>query len=585
MNINTIFQIYRILDPSARKKVVLLFVLILIGTFLEIFSIGMFVPILSSLVVSDFASTHPTIVSWLPLLGHLSQKDLIILGISSISILYFIKFIYFILLIRIQGSFVYGVQAKLSQNLFKSYIYKPYIFHLQENSAQLIRNATTEVGVYSGILSAGLNLITEALVLVGIVAVLLYVQPFSTLVIASSLFLSLYLYQYFTRGHILRWGQERQYHEGKRIQFLQQGFGGIKDSKLLGREGYFIKQYNSSTFRVADVGRKQYVLQQIPRYWLELLVMVVLSLLVLTTILQSKPFEEIIPIIGLFSIASFRMMPSSNRILNSLQRIRHGIPVISLISREINLLREGLETKELDNDSNFNFSNYIQLEKVSFSYPSSEIQSITDINIKITKGDFVGIIGSSGAGKSTLVDIILGLLHPQIGVISVDGFNIHNNLKNWQYRIGYVPQSIYLTDDTLKRNIAFGVDDRKIDDEALKMAITSAQLLEFIDSLPKGLETIVGERGMRISGGQRQRIGIARALYHNPEVLVLDEATSSLDVATEKKIMKSINLLIGSKTIIIISHRYTTVSDCSHIYKIDKGEVVQDGTYSELIEK
>jgi len=585
MNINTIFQIYRILDPSARKKVVLLFVLILIGTFLEIFSIGMFVPILSSLVVSDFASTHPTIVSWLPLLGHLSQKDLIILGISSISILYFIKFIYFILLIRIQGSFVYGVQAKLSQNLFKSYIYKPYIFHLQENSAQLIRNATTEVGVYSGILSAGLNLITEALVLVGIVAVLLYVQPFSTLVIASSLFLSLYLYQYFTRGHILRWGQERQYHEGKRIQFLQQGFGGIKDSKLLGREGYFIKQYNSSTFRVADVGRKQYVLQQIPRYWLELLVMVVLSLLVLTTILQSKPFEEIIPIIGLFSIASFRMMPSSNRILNSLQRIRHGIPVISLISREINLLREGLETKELDNDSNFNFSNYIQLEKVSFSYPSSEIQSITDINIKITKGDFVGIIGSSGAGKSTLVDIILGLLHPQIGVISVDGFNIHNNLKNWQYRIGYVPQSIYLTDDTLKRNIAFGVDDRKIDDEALKMALSSAQLLEFIDSLPKGLETIVGERGMRISGGQRQRIGIARALYHNPEVLVLDEATSSLDVATEKKIMKSINLLIGSKTIIIISHRYTTVSDCSHIYKIDKGEVVQDGTYSELIEK
>ena len=585
MNINTIIKVYQILDPSARKRVILLSLLILIGTFLEIFSLGLFIPIMSSLVATDFASTYPGIVAWLPLLGKLSQRDLIIFGVSSISFLYFIKFIYFIFLIRIQGIFVYSIQAKLSLDLLKSYIYRPFVFHLQENSSQLIRNATTEVGVYSGVLAAILNFITEIFVLIGVISVLLYVQPVSTLVIASALFLSLYLYQFFTKGYMLQWGKERQYHEGKRIQFLQQGFGGIKDSKLLGREEFFIEQYNQSNFGVADVGRKQFILQQIPRYWLELLIMLVLSILVVTTMSQTNSFEEIIPIIGLFSIASFRMMPSSNRVLNSLQRIRHGLPAISLISREIDLLRVDSNIKEQSQRTNLTFVKDIQLKKVSFSYSSSDLTTLNNINITINKGDFVGIIGPSGAGKSTLVDIILGLLEPQIGKVTVDECDIHQNLKQWQQKIGYVPQTIYLTDDTLRRNIAFGINDSQIDEIALNNAIISSQLEEFIDSLSSGLESMVGERGVRISGGQRQRIGIARALYHNPEVLVLDEATSSLDIKTEKKIMESINLLVGSKTIIIISHRYTTVSECNQIYKIDKGKVVQNGTYIEIIKE
>jgi ATP-binding cassette, subfamily B, bacterial PglK len=583
MNLKTIFDVYKVLDFASRKKVIILFILILIGTFLEIFSLGLFIPIMTSLVSPDFSENYPKIVEWLPLLGDLTQKELIVYGVFSISMMYLVKFVYFIFLIRIQGVFVYGVQAKLSLNLLRSYIYRPFVFHLQENSSQLIRNSTTEVGVYSGVLAAVLNLATEIFVLVGVASVLLYVQPLSTVVIASTLFLSLYFYQFFTKNFILKWGKERQYHEGKRIQFLQQSFGGVKDSKILGRESFFVDQYSQSNSTVADVGRKQYILQQIPRYWLELLIIFVLSLLVVTTMSQSNSFEEVIPIIGLFSIASFRMMPSSNRVLNSLQRIRHGAPAVDLISEEMSLLRfdDFIKNKR----QKLEFNKKIQLKNVSFSYPNSELITLQNINIDIKIGDFIGIIGKSGAGKSTLVDIILGLLEPQAGGIYVDKIDIKSNLKGWQHKIGYVPQNIYLTDDTLRRNIAFGIDDSEINDASLNNAISNSQLEEFVNSLPSGINSMVGERGVRISGGQRQRIGIARALYHNPEVLVLDEATSSLDVETEKKIMQSINLLIGSKTIIIVSHRYTTVSECNHIYRLDKGKIIADGTYKDLIQE
>jgi ATP-binding cassette, subfamily B, bacterial PglK len=585
MNTNTILKVYEVLDSISRKKVFLLFILILFGTILEIFSLGLFIPIMSSLVSTDFSSDYPRIVEWIPFLGGLSQREIVIFGVSSISILYFVKFIYFIFLIRIQGKFVYGVQAKLSLNLLKSYIYRPYVFYLQENTSHLIRNSTTEVGVYSGVLAASLNLVTEIFVLLGVISVLIYVQPFSTLIIASALFLSLYLYQFFTKSLMLQWGRERQYHEGKRIQFLQQSFGGVKDSKLLGRENFFVKQYSNSNSAVASVGRKQYILQQIPRYWLELLIILVLSLLVIITMSQTNSVQDVIPIIGLFSIASFRMMPSTNRVLNSLQRIRLGIPAVSLISQEIDFLRKEKYKKNHNQGSELNFNEFLKLEKVGFSYPNSDLETLTNINIKIKKGDFVGIIGTSGAGKSTLVDIILGLLDPQSGNIFIDKSELKDHLNSWQDKIGYVPQNIYLTDDTLKSNIAFGIDISNINESLLKNAIINSQLEEFVNSLPSGVESMVGERGVRISGGQRQRIGIARALYHNPEILVLDEATSSLDVETEKRIMDSINLLIGSKTIIIVSHRYTTVSKCNHIFRLDKGKIVQNGTYKELINK
>jgi ABC-type multidrug transport system fused ATPase/permease subunit len=347
----------------------------------------------------------------------------------------------------------------------------------------------------------------------------------------------------------------------------------VKDIKMLGREKYFLDQFSLHNEAVANIGKRQNVMQSLPRLWLEWLAIFGLAAMVLSMLLRDKPLEALVPTLGLFAAAAFRLMPSVNRILGAIQGLRYAQPVIDTLYAEVRML--GGNSRPASNLP-VRFLKSIHLKDISFSYNEASVKTLSDINLTIVHGSTIGFVGSSGAGKSTLIDIILGLLAPTNGQVLVDGCDIQTGLSCWQNQIGYVPQSIYLTDDTLRRNVAFGIPEDRIDNQAVQSAVKIAQLTDYIARLPDGLDTMVGERGIRLSGGQRQRIGIARALYHDPEVLVLDEATSALDVMTEGEVIDEVKALRGTKTILIIAHRLTTHSGCDKIYRIKQGHLVEE---------
>ena len=290
--------------------------------------------------------------------------------------------------------------------------------------------------------------------------------------------------------------------------------------------------------------------------------------------MQGRALETVLPTLGLFAAAAFRLMPSVTRVLTALHSLRYALPVIDILHAEASL---AVPAPAVAQTQSFRLERQLELKDITYRYPSTTNPALTNICLAIRRGECVGFIGSSGAGKSTLVDVLLGLLTPNSGEVRVDGKNIQPVLRDWQDQIGYVPQSIFLTDDTLRRNVAFGIAAGDIDDVAVMRAIRAAQLDEFVQGLPQGLETVVGERGARVSGGQRQRIGIARALYHDPEVLVLDEATSALDMATEAGVMAAVRALRGTKTIIIVAHRLSTVESCDRLYRVERGRIVAEG--------
>lgn len=548
--------------------------LMVVGMILETFGIGLVIPAIGLMTQVDLATKYPFMAPWLDALGSPTHEQLVIAGMLVMVSVYLVKTLFLAFLAWRQANFAYGVQADVSHSLFKGYLGQPYAFHLQRNSAELIRNTVGQVADFTSVMSQSLILITEMLVLFGISLLLIAVEPIGAILVVSVLGFAGWGGHRLTRRKILAWGEARQLHEGQRIQHLQQGLGGVKDAKLLGREAYFLEQYNLHNRGSARVGERQVTFKALPRLGLELLAVTGLAALVFSMIAQGKTLESILPALGVFGAAAFRIVPSVNRIVMAIQHVRYFLPVIDTVSQE---LYELDRTEKVQHGQRFTFQNVLRIDQLVFCYPASEASVLTDICLEIPCGKSAGFIGDSGAGKSTLVDVILGLLTPDNGSVNVDGIDIKSNIRGWQDQIGYVPQSIFLTDDTLRRNVAFGIAEDDIDDAAIERAIGAAQLVKFVDDLPQGLETYVGERGVRLSGGQRQRIGIARALYHDPEVLVLDEATSSLDIATEKRFMKSIRALQGDKTIIIVAHRLSTVEHCDFLFHLEKGRVVKKG--------
>lgn len=573
---STVRKIWNLLTSNERRSAFLLLGLMLIGMLLETFGVGLVVPAIALLTQSDFPRNYPVLRPLLQAFGNPNLQNLVIGGMLVLVGVYLIKALFLALLAWWQTRFAFGVQTQLSQRLFAVYLGQPYTFHLQRNSAQLIRNVINEVGLFTfnGILQ-GLILITESLVLLGLSCLLIIIEPVGALIVVSVLGAAAWGFHRITRGHIARWGESRQYHEGLRIQHLQQGLGGAKDVKLLGREAEFLKQYHQHNVQNARVGQMQQTLQQLPRLWLELLAISGLAILVISMLAQDRPLAAVLPTLGLFASAAFRIIPSIGRVLGALQLLRYGLPVIDLLNAEL-----ALETNETAVPRGLvtAFCTVLELDHITYTYPCAAAPALKDVSLTVRRGESVGFIGSSGAGKSTLVDILLGLFTPDSGEVRVDGRNIQTTLRGWQDQIGYVPQSIFLTDDTLRRNVAFGLPSGQIDDAALLNAIKAAQLEDFVASLPEGLDTLVGERGIRLSGGQRQRIGIARALYHDPPVLVLDEATSSLDTATEHDVMQAVRALQGTKTILIVAHRLSTVEHCNRLYRLHAGKVVEEGT-------
>jgi len=570
-----------ILLPEERRNAVVLFLFMIIGVGLETLGIGLIIPALSLFTQKNFVAKYPSLLPILNFFGNPDQHALVVGGLFILLCVYFVKAVFLAFLAWSQNRFTFTLRARLSLRLYTVYLHQPYVFHLQRNSAQLIRNVTNEVDIFtSSVLNPIMEFFSESLIIVTLCVMLLSVEPIGSISIIFVLALAGWSFIRLTKASILRWGEARHYHDGLRVQQLQQGLGGAKDVKLLGRESDFLTQYNIHNLESTRVSRLNATIEQLPRIWLELLALSGLLALVLTMLAQGGALETIIPKLGLFALVAFRLIPSVNRLLRVKQMLGWCLPVIDILEKDLSL---SVPEEVAQPATQHSFLDKIELQHITYSYPGTSTPSLNNVSLSIKHGESVGFIGTSGAGKSTLVDILLGLLSPDQGEVKVDGNDIRQNLRGWQNQIGYVPQSIFLSDDTLLRNIAFGLSLDKINEDAAWRAIRSAHLEEFIHSLPEGLNTIVGERGVRLSGGQRQRIGIARALYHNPAVLVLDEATSALDTATEKGVMDAVRELQGSKTIIIVAHRLSTVEHCNQLFRLEKGHIESAGTPDKVL--
>jgi len=571
-----------LLTPAERKSALALLGLMALGMGFETLCTGLVVPVVALITQPDLLAAHPRLLELAARFGVAGHASLVVAAMLSLVAIYAVKNLYLAFLAWRQARFTYGVQASLAQRLFATYLRQPYAFHLRRNSAELISNATREIAVFTDALFSALIIATELLVLAGISTLLIAIEPLGALVAVLILAGAAWSFHHATRRRAVRWGERRQVHEGLRLQHLQQGLGGAKDVKLLGREEEFLAQFAIHNAQGAHVAHLQGTLLQLPRLWLELLAVLGLAALVVTMLLQGKSAASVAPTLGLFAVAAFRLMPSVNRLLAGVQSLRYARSAIDMLERELALAVPPAPARRVA-AARPGLQSEIALVNLGYTYAEAPTPALSAVNVRIGKGEAVGFIGTSGAGKSTLVDVLLGLLPPGVGQVRVDGADVQENLRAWQDQIGYVPQSVYLTDDSLRRNVAFGVADADIDDAAVTRAIRAAQLDEFVAALPQGLDSVIGERGVRLSGGQRQRIGIARALYHDPAVLVLDEATSALDTATERGVMQAVAALHGRKTIVIIAHRLSTVAGCDRLYRLETGRVVAEGTHAEVL--
>jgi len=494
--------------------------------------------------------------------------------------------------------FTHAVNYDLSRQLLGKYLSQSYSFYLGRNSSHLAKNVLAEVNaVVNGIIAPIIQLIAKSIVAVFILALLFYVDAVLALIVAlvlSVLYGGVYL---LVRRKQTELGRRKVEANSGRYKAANEAFGGIKDVKVLGRESHFVRAFSIPAYDYARTNASNAIVSQLPKYALETIAFGGILVIVLYLLQTYQDLGQVLPIVSLYAFAAYRLMPSFQVVLSSLTKLRFNLAPLEDLYVDLvgERLEQGLEAvlpahrtgSEADaKEGVIPFTREIHLEGVSFTYPEAETAALRDVDLTIEKNTTVGLIGQTGAGKTTLVDILLGLYRPTEGHVAVDGQPLTDlDLIRWRRRIGYVPQQIFLADADVTRNIAFGIPENEIDVRAVECAARTAHIHEFVLTLPRAYETRVGERGVRLSGGQRQRIGIARALYHNPEVLVMDEATSALDNLTEDAVMEAIRELAGKKTIVLIAHRLTTVEDCDLIVLLEDGKVAATGTYQVLLQE
>jgi ABC-type multidrug transport system fused ATPase/permease subunit len=579
----TIKKLLMLFNKREKKNLLILFFMMIVAALFETIGIGMIVPFVGIVTNPDIIQEQAVLSNIYEVFNFRSTTAFIIFSVVLLLTVFVLKNLYLLLFQYAQFRVILNQQVKLSRRLFEEYLTKPYTFHLQRNTADLLRNVNDEVPkVFQGIIISGFQLFTEVLVTICILLLLFLAAPLATLTASILLGGSVFVFFKFFRNKISHLGIEQQKVSGAMIKWVNQGLGASKEVKVSGKESFFINAYTSQSQIKANNNRYMKMLEQVPRLFIETLLVSIVLITMLIIVFQETSTTQLVSTMALFAMAAFRLMPSITRVVALITTIRYSQPGLSIIYEDLFFNKEETfhgndipqsEAVAINNGKRI-FLDSIKLNDVSFRYPNQKECSVKDVSLTIPIGQSVAFIGESGAGKTTLVDIILGLFHPEKGNILIDGRNLHDQKTLWQQKIGYIPQSIFLSDDTIRGNIAFGVVKEQIDDEAVWRALDQAHLKGFVAALPDKLETTVGERGVRLSGGQRQRIGIARALYHNPEILFMDEATSALDNETEKEIMKAIDGLKGEKTLIIIAHRLSTIENCDIVFKISNGRLV-----------
>ena len=560
-----------LLSKKQRGSLIYITILLFFGMVLEIFGLGVIVPMLTFILEPDSLDQFLKNSIFIKNIGITNQSNFLYFFLIGIVLLYVIKTIVIIYLVYKQNRFITDLYSDFSVNLFNNYINQNYSFHLNKNSSILVKNIQVEVNLFRSFLSSWITIVIETSLLLAIMLTLIFIEPIGALSIG--LFFSILSIAMFSisKKKLKSWGKKREVIDSSISKHILETFGGIKDILILGRKNYFEKYFFKVSRERSRILKNYLTISQTPRYFFELVAIFGLVGFIFIMILIGKDNTELISILGVFVAATFRMIPSFNRIFSAFQNAKYYTSSVDLMYKEFkSFYRNQTENNYIKSKD---FNSKIEIRNLTFSYSKSKDLVLKKINLTINKGDSIGIIGESGSGKSTLVDLLMGLYKPKDGKIMIDGVDIHNNTRNWQNKIGYVPQSIFLTDDSILKNIALGIDENLIDFELINSVVKAAQLEKFIDSLDKGINTHVGERGVQLSGGQLQRIGIARALYNQPEILILDEATASLDYNTEINVMEAIKNIKKDKTLIIVAHRLTTIDDCDYIYKIEKGEI------------
>ena len=575
-----------LLTPHERKRAVLLLVMILIMALLDMIGIASILPFMAVI-------TNPGLVETNYILNYMFQASNIFGVENNQQFLFALGVFVFVILITslvfkaltnyAQLRYIQMREYSISKRLVEGYLHQPYSWFLGRHSADLGKTILSEVAqVVGGGLRPLMELIAKGVVSIVIIILLILTNPKLALIASISLGGAYGLIFYFIRGFLNRIGKKRLESNQLRFMALSDAFGAIKEVKVGGLEKTYVKHFSDPGKIFALTRSSSQIISKLPRYFLEAIAFGGILLIILYMMVQTGSFNNALPILSLYVFAGYRLIPA-------LQTIYSSITELAFVSPSLDKLHEDIKNLKLFNENQdqgvLSFNKAITLKNIYYNYPNESRTALKDINLSIPAKTIVGLVGATGSGKTTTVDIILGLLETKKGTLEVDGKVItKQNSRAWQRSIGYVPQYIYLSDDTVSANIAFGVEPKDINQEAVERASKIANLHEFVrDELPKQYQTEVGERGIRLSGGQRQRIGIARALYHDPQVLILDEATNALDNITEKEVMDAVNNLNKHITIILIAHRLNTVKKCDKIYLLDKGEIKNEGTFEELI--
>jgi ABC-type multidrug transport system fused ATPase/permease subunit len=572
-----------LLPFKQQKKLLKITILLVIGVIFEMLGVGIILPILTLVINKDSLNNNSFLSKYKFLISEYNEKNILIFGFLFLLIFYLVKFFFTVYLNKLQSKFIYDVSKNLSSKLYRGYIYMDYDKFLEHNTSNLIHIIIGEVAMFATVCQSIMILLTELSIIIGVAAILIYIEPKGSLIVIAFMSSMAYIFYRVTKKRLIKSGDERQYFDQQLNKNLLQSLHGIKDVKIYNRQNYFVDIFNDYLNKRTKVNTYYNTLQQFPRPYLELLSILGITILVSIMSFQNKSLVIIISTVAVFITAAFRMIPSLNRIMSSTQNIKYANSVVNALYNELKNLNYHIKNTDLQINQTLDFKK-ITITNISFQYINNKNFGLKDISITIEKGELIGIIGESGSGKSTFVDILMGLLIIQKGEILINNKNnLYDNLSLWRSNIGYVPQNIYLIDESIKRNIAFGIPDSEICPEKLLNALKLSQLDGFISNLHNGVETMVGDRGVKLSGGQRQRIGIARALYNNPTILILDEATSALDINTENEVMESINSLRGQLTMIIIAHRLTTVKKCDIIYQFRKGEIINKGKPEDIL--
>lgn len=558
-------KLWDLMDSSMHRKGWWLLMLIVCGMGLEVLSLAMIMPALGILIDPAFPQTHPWLASVLHSLGCRDQGQRIVAGNAFFAGAYGIKSICLAYLYWRQNCFVFDFQADLGRRLFHGYLRAPWNFHFQKNSSELIRNVVVETSNLAYLLLQLIQVLAEVLIVTGVVGLLLWVEPWGCVSILGAVFAGSWCFQRFSKVRSIRWGEQRKEQEDRRILHLSQGLGGFKEIRILGEENAFLTNFQTHNLNVSRLNACNGFLQMMPRAVLEFVAVVALTLFLSLMIFQDRNPHDLLLALGVFVAATFRIMPSATRILTAVQNARFYLPVVDVVQQEL-LDFSRVDAPQSKKQKAFVFHKEISVKNISFAYTRNNQEVLSNVSFRIPFGSSLAIIGENGSGKSTLLDIILGLLEPSAGKVLVDGRDIQQDLAGWQRMIGYIPQTVFLIDDSIEANILFGA--KPVNKVALQQSVQLAGLEACTQGNPQGLKAKVGERGSGLSGGLRQRVGFARALYREPLLLVLDEPTSAQDTKSQEAVRQLLLNLKGKKTVILVTHEKLLTKVCEYEFSL-----------------